>query len=55
MELVMYNEEQDALRIYCCDSQCWLDMKHIYVGKLYGQVTSLAWLMSFGWEVVGEL
>jgi hypothetical protein len=54
--LVMFHAEQNALRFFDCDWECWEDMKNIYVGKVYTKRhTSITLLMSWGWEVIGEL
>jgi hypothetical protein len=54
--LVMYNEQQDQIRLYDCSWGCWVDMKDIYVGKKFNERhTSLSMLISWGWELVGEL
>jgi hypothetical protein len=54
--LVMYNEDQDVIRLYDCFWECWVDMKDIYVGeKFKDRITSLTQLISWGWNLVGEL
>ena len=53
MILVCYHEEQDALRFYDCGLQCWEDMIYTHVFK--SREMSLALLMEWGWEVIGEL
>jgi len=54
--LVMYNEEQNEIRTYDCSLACWEDMKDIYVGANFkNRYTSIATLISWGWELVGEL
>ena len=56
MSLVMYHEEQDALRIYLCKHECWEDMLDIYIDlNAHDKSTSLTMLISYGWELVGEL
>jgi hypothetical protein len=53
MILVCYNEEQDAFRFYDCALECWEDMIHQFSPR--ARKCSLAVLLGYGWEVVGEL
>lgn len=56
MKLLFYHEEQDALRVYDTEWECWEDMISIYVDQMHmGRATSLARLISYGWELVGEI
>lgn len=56
MELLFYNEEQDALRVYDTELECWDDMKDIYSGSNFKKrYTSISMLISWGWELVGEI
>lgn len=54
MILVCYNEEQDCVRLYNTEQgyKCWTDMESIGFPR---RLTSLAQLIDWGWEVVGEL
>jgi hypothetical protein len=54
MILVMYNAEQDAIRLYLCEYECWNDMLDIYVSYEVSSI-SLHKLISWGWELVGDL
>lgn len=54
MILVCYHPEQNALRLYDCapDRECWVDMALIFPPN---RKASLAMLIDWGWEVIGEL
>ena len=56
MKLLFYHEGQDCLRVFDCQYECWEDMKHIFSGPRFkDRITSICFLMSWGWELVGEL
>ena len=57
MMLVMYNEKQNALRLYCTDYRAWfepLNIRSTKFGYRY-DVTSLTAFIELGWELIGEL
>lgn len=51
MILLMYNEEQDALRLFDTDG-FWVDMFDLYHRD--GRRTDLQMLLDCGWELVGD-
>lgn len=56
MKLLFYSEEQDALRVYDTEWECWEDMKNLYSGINFKyRRTSLTILIGWGWELIGEL
>ena len=56
MKLLFYNEEQDSMRVYCTEWECWEDMKDVYSGPNYkNRRTSLVMLISWGWVLIGEI
>lgn len=56
MKLLFFNEEQDSFRVYDCEYECWEDMKDIFVGERFkDRKTSLSFIVSWGWTLVGEL
>lgn len=54
MILVMYNEEQDALRLFSCGHGCWVDMIDVYERIGFKQ-DQLSLVVEYGWELIGEL
>lgn len=56
MKLLFYNEDQDNLRVFDCEYECWEDMKNVFAGPRFKErTTSLTFIMSWGWSLVGEL
>lgn len=56
MKLLFYSAEQDVLRVYDTECECWEDMKDIFVGpKFKNRFTSLTLLIGWGWTLIGEL
>jgi hypothetical protein len=54
MLILFYNKEQDSLRIYDTEYECWEDMKPTLI-NFFVTNTSLTELTSWGWEFIGEL
>lgn len=52
MKLLFYHPDQNALRVYDTDYQTWEDMVPVLQSKRF---TSLVLLISYGWELVGEI
>lgn len=50
MILVFWHDKQEALRFYDTVAEAWVDMAGHYLGP-----TSLAMLVDWGWELLGEL
>lgn len=51
IELVLYNQEKNELKLYSCAS--W--KSEIWEGEPYIVWSTLEIAISYGWEVIGEL